>query len=39
MMDIGLLLMNGQVVLLNAEEEHKLNKDNVFHLKKEEKHV
>ena len=39
MMDIGLLLMNGQVVQLNAEEEHKLNKDNVFHQKKEEKHV
>jgi hypothetical protein len=39
MMDIGLLLMNGQVVLLNVEEEHKLNKDNVFHQKKEERLV
>ena len=31
MKDIGLLLMIGQVVLLNVEEEHKLNKDNVYH--------
>ena len=31
MMDIGLLLMNGQVVLLNVVEEHKHNKDNVYH--------
>ena len=31
MMDIGLLLMNGQVVQSNVEEEHKLNKDNVYH--------
>ena len=39
MMDIGLLLMIGQVALLNVEEEHKLNKDNVFHQEKEEKLV
>ena len=39
MMDIGLLLMNGQVVQSSAEEEHKHNKDNVFPQKKEEKHV
>lgn len=39
MMVIGLLLMNGQVVQLNAVEEHKLNKDNVYPLKKMEKPV
>jgi hypothetical protein len=37
MTDIGLLLMNGQVAPLNAEEELKPNKDNVSHLKRTEK--
>jgi hypothetical protein len=39
MMDIGLLLMNGQVVLLNVEEEPKPNKDNVYHQEMVEKLV
>jgi len=39
MMDIGLSLMIGQVVLSNVEEEHKLNKDNVYHQETMEKLV
>ena len=39
MMDIGLLLTNGQVVPSNAEEEHKPNKDNVSHQEIAEKPV
>ena len=37
MMVIGLLLILGQLVLLNVEEELKLNRDNVFHQKIKEK--
>jgi hypothetical protein len=39
MMDIGLLYKVGQVVLLNAAEEHRLCKGNAFHQKIMEKHV